>query len=175
VVHSAMLISTIVLIVVRLFSVQWLVQGLTMLVVVVTGLSEIGPVQSEWIVPMRILPSMLVLALSVVAWLVSPLLSRLIAGRYDASVTFSLMSLQDLYSFAFVFLGLYFVLSSLGDALNWLQYWFVFNASHGDSDPERKRSFYGMSRSLITLVAGFLCLLYGKKWAKRLHSAPEAS
>jgi hypothetical protein len=170
-----MLISTIVLIVVRLFSVQWLVQGVTMLVVAVTGLPEIGPVHSGWFAAARIIPSIVVLALSVVAWLVSPCLARLIAGKYDTPVTFSLMSLQDLYSFAFVFLGLYFVLSSLGDALNWLQYWFVYNASHADIDPERKKSFYGLSRSLVTLLAGFVCLLSGKKWAKKLHDAPAQS
>jgi len=170
-----MLISTIVLIVLRLFSVQWLVQGLTMLVVAISGLSEIDQVHSGGMVAVRIIPSIFALALSVVAWLVSPFLSRLIAGKYNAPVTFSLVSLQDLYAFAFVFLGLYFVLSSLGDSLNWLQYWFYFTASHGDSDPERKKSFYGLSRPLITLVAGFLCILSGRKWAKRLHDVPVQS
>ena len=170
-----MLVSTIVLIVVRLFSVQWLVQGLTMLVAAVVALSEIDPVHSGFITAIKFIPSLGMVVLSVVAWLVSPFLARSIAGKYDAPVTFSLMSLQDLYSFAFVFLGLYFILSSLGDALNWLQYWFVINASHGDFDPERKKSFYGLSRSLVTLVAGFICLFSAKSWAKRLHDAPAQS
>jgi hypothetical protein len=164
-----MLISTIVLIVVRLFSVSWLVQGLSMLAVAFGGFFKTDSANNGYFVIATFLPSLGLITSSIVTWIISPFLARLIAGKHDAPVTVPSLSLLDLYSFAFVFLGLYFVLSSLGNVFNWAFYWFVINASHGDFDPEQKRSFYELSRYIVTLLAGFICLLSGRKWAKKLH------
>jgi hypothetical protein len=166
-----MLISTIVLIVVRLFSVSWLVQGLSMLAVAFGDFSKMDSANNGAFVTATFLPSVGLITFCVVTWIISPFLARLIAGKHDASVTVPSLSLLDLYSFAFVFLGLYFILNSLGNVFNWAFYWFVVNASHGDFDPEQKKSFYGLSRYVVTLLAGFACLLSGRKWARKLHDS----
>jgi len=162
-----MLISTIVLLVVRLFSLQWLIQGLSMLAF---AFPEVEDNHGSSFIVLRFLPSLLVILLAVVAWFIAPLLSRLIPGRQDASIPVSGLSLRDMYSFAFVFLGLYFALSSLADVLNWLHYAFLVAAAH-DFDPERKKSLYGLSRPIITFVAGLICLFSGRRWASKLSES----
>lgn len=163
-----MLTSTIVLIIMRLFSVQWLVQGLGMLAMGFVEISQMNESRGGWFAAARFIPSLGVLLCSVIAWIAAPFLARFIARKYDAPVAVSGLSLQDLYSFAFVFLGLYFVLSSLADVLNWLHYALAVAASRGDFDPERNKSLYGLSRPLITLVAGCVCLVSGRRWARKL-------
>jgi hypothetical protein len=116
----------------------------------------------------RLIPPLLTMVFALVAWLIAPLLARLISGPKDAPVTIPGVTLVDLYAFAFLFLGVYFVLSSLGSALNWFHYFFLIAASHGDFDPARKASFYELSRHLITLIAGLLCIFYGRLWARKI-------
>ena len=159
-----MLISTITLLVVRLFSLQWFIQGLSLLAI---AFSEPTDSSNRSFIALRYLPSFLVIILAVVAWFAAPLLSRVIPGKHDASIPVSGLSLRDLYAFAFVFLGLYFALSSLADVLNWLHYCLTLAAAH-DFDPERKKSLYGLSRPLITFVAGLICLFFGRTWAGKL-------
>ena len=57
--------------------------------------------------------------LAVALWKVAPLLARLVVGKHDIAVQLTGLSLEDLYRFAFVFLGLYFALSSLAPTLTW--------------------------------------------------------
>lgn len=168
-----MLTSTIVLIVMRLFCVQWLVQGLSLATMAIVELSQTGESHRGSFGALVFLPSLAILLCSIVTWITAPFLARFIAGKYNAPVTVSGLSLQDLYAFAFVFLGLYFVLASLADVLNWLHYSLLVAASYGDFDPERKKSLYGLTRPLITLVAGFVCLVSGRLWAKKLHDTGE--
>jgi hypothetical protein len=118
------------------------------------------------------IPSFALLLFAVIGWVIAPLLSRFITSKYDAPIAVSGLSLQDLYSFSFVFLGLYFVLGSLGDVLNWLHYSFMVAVAH-DFDPERKKSLYGLSKPLITMIAGFICLASGKRWAKKLSDKAD--
>lgn len=163
-----MLTSTIVLIVVRLFCVQWLVEGVSGLAF---SLAPQGPEDSyAW---WRLMVPLLTIVLAVVAWFIAPLLARLISGSQNTTAQISGVALVDLYAFAFVFLGIYFVLSSLGSAVNSFQYFFADAASHGDFDPDRKRLFYSFLRYLITLLAGLACVFYGQRWARKLVSADK--
>lgn len=159
-----MLISTIVLLIVRLFSLQWLIQGFGMLAV---AFLEVSYARGSNGGVLDFVPSLLAILLAVLAWFAAPLLSRLIPGRHDASIPISGLSLRDLYAFAFVFLGLYFALSSLGNVLNWLHYYFTVAVAH-DFDPERRNALYALSRPLITLIAGLICLFSGRRWAAKL-------
>jgi hypothetical protein len=164
-----MLISTIVLIIVRLFSVSWFVQSLGMFAgaIATFGDPQMNDNSSSWLVAFKFIPPFVMFLFAVIAWIIAPFLSRFIAGKYDAPIAISGLSLQDLYSFGFVFLGLYFILSSMGGFLYSFFYSLTIAASH-DFDPERKKSLYENLRPSVTMVAGFISLTYGKIWAKKL-------
>jgi hypothetical protein len=77
----------------------------------------------------------------------------------------------DLYCFAFVFLGLYFVLSSTGQAINWTYYFAVTARDTPQNDPERLSSFYRLTQNLIPVVAGSVCIATASRFAKKLTVA----
>ena len=111
-----MLVSLIVLVVLRMFSLLWLVQGLVELVIALGVVAD---------VKLRLLPAFLLLALSIVSWITAPILARLAIGKYDTTVTISGLTREDLYCCGFIFLGLYFALLSVGNVVNWLHYYFM--------------------------------------------------
>ena len=67
-----MLASTIVLIVLRLFSVQWLVLGLGMLATAIVGLPQTIGQEDGFPILVRLVPSVGMLLSSVKVWLVAP-------------------------------------------------------------------------------------------------------
>lgn len=124
------------------------------------GPSEIG---------LHITLSIGMLLFPVVVWFAAPFLARLVAGKADAPVTVPVPPLRDLYAFAFVLVGLYFVLTSLGEVFVWFRYSLITTMPNV-LYPERDR----FVRSLITLVAGAICIIFGKTWAGKLsESKPE--
>jgi len=162
-------LSTIVLIVLRLFCVCWLVDGLTGLAV---GFAYYNPQAS--IIAQLLEPVTFVL-FAVVGWIIAPTLSRLVIGQRDAVIQSSELTLGDLYAFAFVFLGLYFSLSSFADTLNWFHYFLWVNAGNRLLPSENAPSYYSLSRALISLIPGLVCLFPGRRWARKLAAADHPS
>jgi hypothetical protein len=113
-------------------------------------------------------PGILMLIFSVVAWFAAPFLARQITSKYDATVSVPTLPLRDLYAFGFVFLGIYFAVQSLGDAIFYFHYALNAAMTLGDFNPQRQQFGYELVRSLITLVGGLLCIFFGKTWAGKL-------
>jgi hypothetical protein len=107
----------------------------------------------------------LFVAVAVGTWLLAPALARLVTPRPDSTVSVGGLTRYDLYCFAFVFLGLYFFLSSVGNTINWLHA-YAFLASNAPQVP--RNSFYELTRALITCVAGGVCIVFASRLAKKL-------
>ncbi|HEY3761610.1 MAG TPA: hypothetical protein VGN23_07675 [Verrucomicrobiae bacterium] len=160
-----MLISTLVLIIVRLFSLSWLMEGLVMMASV-PMLHQMDNSRDGFFMFLRFLPSVATLLAAFIGWMIAPKLSRLITGKYDTTVAISGLTLSDLYSFAFVFVGLYFILSSLGNVLYFFYSAFARAAFNNDFLSRQIDNPYQIIRALITAVGGLLCVSYGKKMGK---------
>jgi hypothetical protein len=167
-----MLLSAIVLIVIRLFCLSWLVQGIVMF----ASNRFVSDLGSSDLARWELLPPLLLLVMAVVAWFAAPRLARLISGRHDAVIPIPGLSLEQLYSASFVFLGLDFALGSLGELLNWF---YFFLLTHADNPPlggVQQPPPYEFSRVLITFIAGIVCIIYNQRWARKLNkSAPDTS
>lgn len=162
-----MLTSTVTLIVLRLFSIKWLLDGLIMLVYAIFEPSHRG----TGVDGLNFVVSIVTVLLAVVVWFVAPLLARLVAGKPDAPVSAPVPPLRELYAFAFVLVGLYFVLTSVGEVLVWFRYSMISPLPPGALDPGRDR----FARALITLVAGAICIIFRTTWAGKLsESKPES-
>jgi hypothetical protein len=111
--------------------------------------------------------------LAIFLWIVAPPVARFVSRDFDTTVSVGSLSRSDLYSFAFVFLGLFFILSSFADVINWIHY---FTLSHEDPrhDP-RIQSFYQLTRPCLTLAAGLVSLLGAPRWTKKLLSRDQDS
>ena len=106
--------------------------------------------------------------LTVALWKVAPLLARLVVGKHDVAVQLTGLSLEDLYRFAFVFLGLYFALSSLPPTLTWAHYAFSVASTSSGATGEQQQSLYALFDPAITFAAGLVCMLKGPRWATLL-------
>ena len=96
------------------------------------------------------------------------MIARLVTRHHDGEVAIGALSRVDLYSFAFVFLGLYFILISIAPSLNWLHYFLKTSAIGSQS--EARGSFYDLASQLVTLAAGVLTLFPARRWARRLFA-----
>ncbi|HEY5037384.1 MAG TPA: hypothetical protein VII74_09660, partial [Chthoniobacterales bacterium] len=95
---------------------------------------------------------------------------RLVSRGVDTSVSIGSLSRSDLYSFAFVFLGLFFVLSSFADVINWIHYF----ATVSSEDP-RVKSLYQLTRPCLTLALGLVSLLGAPRWTRKLVAYEQKS
>lgn len=151
-------LSSIVVIVIRLFALNSMLY-----VLVLTATAVMTPLPSKQSLSTVLIPyapAVLMLIVAVLLWILAPVAARLVSRGVDASVSVGSLSRADLYNFAFVFLGLFFILSSIGDVINWLHY-FVTVSHH-------IQNLYQLTRPCLTLAAGLISLLGAPRWTKKL-------
>lgn len=139
----------------RLFALNWLVSGLVYLITAITMTSSFqGHVLSIWL---SYLPAVLLFIFALLFWILAPPVARLVRRGADHSVSIGSLSRCDLYTFAFVFLGLFFVLSDSATAPR----------DHAAQSPQG-RNFYQLSRASLTFAAGLVSLLGAPHFTKKL-------
>jgi hypothetical protein len=153
-----MQLTNIVVIVLRITALSWLVHGLTGLAAVAIAHPDLW----NYAVPA------IFFVFAAIVWFLAAPIARLVTPRSESVVSIGTLSRYDLYCFAFVWLGLNFVLSSLADAVNWLHYYFTIARLTYENDPQRQQGFYQLSKPLITVIAGGLSLLFAARCAKKL-------
>jgi hypothetical protein len=157
-------LSSIVVIVMRLFALNWLVSALPLLLSPAT--IPVFHERSMFALLVSYAPGALLLILAVGVWILSFPVARLVTRGVDTSVTLGGLSRSDLYSFAFVFLGLFFILSSLADVINWIHYFTV-----SQEDPRRDphiHNLYQLTRPCITVALGLVLLFGAPRWTNKL-------
>ena len=96
-------LSSIVVIVIRLFAVNWLLTAVPLfLTAAATPLPRDRTVAA---VVSVYAPAALLLVFTAVLWILSRRIARFVSRGVDATVSVGSLSRSDLYSFAFVFLG----------------------------------------------------------------------
>jgi hypothetical protein len=164
-------LSSIVVIVLRLFALNWFASAIPLFL----SATMIGSPHEQHLLSLLLpyAPAVLLLILAAAVWFLARPISRLVSRGVDTSVSIGSLSRADLYGFAFVFLGLFFVLSSLADVINWIHY---FTVSHEDArhDP-RIQNFYQLTRPCITLALGLVSLLGAPRWTKKIVSRDQVA
>ena len=157
-------LSSIVIVVLRLFAIQMVGQCFHMALALAAADAKQSFHPPQYWVAYLVPVALLIFAFF--EWSLAPVIARLVTRHHDGEVTLGGLSRLDLYSFAFVFLGLYFILTSIAPALDWLHYFLTTSA--GGPEPESLSSFYSLASHLVTLAAGLLTLLPARRWARRL-------
>ena len=164
-------LSSIVVIVARLFAINWLLQAFALIASALATPSVQERSTSTLLLTCS--PGLLLFILGVFLWILAPAVARLVSRGFDATLSVGGLSRTDLYSFAFVFLGLFFILSSVADVINWVHY-FTVSPDAPTRDP-RIQNFYDLIRPCLTLAAGLVCLLGAPRWTEKLVSRDERS
>jgi hypothetical protein len=158
-------LRSIVIIVLRLFILSWLLQAIAMYTS-----AALAPLPHERTFELFLSlygPASLFLVIAVGLWLIAPFVARIVSRGADSTMAVGSLSRPDLYSFAFVFLGLYFVLSSIADTINWIHYFATVSAKPDDLNP-RIQNLYQLTKPLMTFAVGLICLLGAPRWTKRV-------
>src|SRR5438093_1621357 len=148
-------LSSIVVIVIRLFAVNWLVTGASLLASAATNPLPHERQSFAVLIPYALPVLFFVFAAG--SWILAPFIGRLVSRGVDANVSVGSLSRSDLYSFAFVFLGLFFILSSVADVINWILY---FTVSGEALRPHPViQGLYQINLTCLRLEAGVVSLL----------------
>ena len=158
-------LSSIVVIVIRLFALNWLLTAVPLLLSAAT--TPLPHERHLSAVLMPYAPAVLLLIFAAGLWILTPAIARFVSRGVDTSVSIGSLSRSDLYSFAFVFLGLFFILSSFADVINWIHYFATVSREDPRHDP-RVQNLYQLTRPCLTLALGLVSLLGAPRWTKKL-------
>ena len=166
-------LSSIVVIVIRLFALNWLLTAIPLLLSA-AATTPLPPRSDLSAALMAYVPAVLLLTFAAIMWMVARAVARFVSRGVDTSVSMGSLSRSDLYSFAFVFLGLYFILSSFADVINWLHF-FATASPGGDGHAARSQNPYQLARPCVTLALGFVSLLGAPRWTSKLVARDQKS
>lgn len=154
--------SSIAQILLRIFALNWFVTGLIQIASMAFTFRE------EYFTIFSIAPGVVYFVAGVLGWIISPKLSRLLAGQNDGEFDLRGISEQQLYSAVFLGLGLYFTLSSFAAAFSWIHFFAVNKSPEYGFHQENQPSYYDMSETVMTLAAGVLLIMTCGTWARKL-------
>jgi hypothetical protein len=101
-------------------------------------------------------------------WHLSPFFARRITRGHDTLLDCGSLTLSDLYSFAFLLVGLYFAVASFGPTLTWLHYSVRESSGAAALSPEQKTNFYTLFKFAVKLLLGLALVFNARKLANRL-------
>jgi len=157
-------------VVIRLFSIRLGLEAFTFL------LTTIGSYTKSGFVISAVFGLLILMACAYWLWQLSPRIARHVTCGQDFSLDFGSLTLNDLYCFAFLLVGLYFAVDSLGPSLTWLHYSLRESSTSVELSTQQKTNFYTLFKYLIKLLLGLALIFRGRKFADRLikHQNEEA-
>ncbi len=166
--------SSLILISLRLYAIYWLLQSMAELVTILPMFFIVKPelqIRIPW--PITFFP-VAALVFSIVLWLCAARISGAIVRGQDSELSMATLSREGLYGFAFVFLGLYFILSSINGIVDTGFVFFTRGVDLPGNNPEWGKEVFHFLSHVLTLVAGFACVLGAGKWSQKLLKKVES-
>jgi len=159
-------LEDIVLIVIRILILNW---GAWIFLTLLTSI--VSSFHSRWSF-VSLLPSCISLVLAVLIWVAAPKIAKVVTPKKEYSISLGGLSRRDLYAFAFVFLGVYFLLTSLSAVL--VSSYFAIASSQFPSAHVPIDYFTPLVRESVRLVVSFFLLVFADRWARLLLSREAA-
>ena len=154
--------SSIAQILLRIFALNWFLMGLIQIASMAFTFGQ------EYFTIFSLAPGVVYFVGGILVWVISPKLSRVLAHRNDGKFDLSGIKEQQLYAAVFLGLGLYFTLSSFAAVFSWMHFFAVNKSPDYGFHQESQPSYYDLSESLMTLVAGVILIFTCKTWAAKL-------
>lgn len=152
----------------RVYAIYWLVDGVSALLVYLPTFmmyqSQLGGVSPYPY--LLVITGFLFIALTL--WLSASCLSSRVTKGHNTELSFTALSKEDLYCFAFVFLGISFALSSINSTLQTGYQFFTLDYPQPNDNPQKGRYLWPFLGHALTLVAGFACVFGAMKWTRKL-------
>lgn len=167
-----MRLSSIVVIVLRLFAVYWaaafLINFVGVLALTGFSLREGETIWETLSLLSPMLPSAIYLLLAILAWVFSGKLARRVTKDVDGEIAMSEIRTENLYAFGILLVGLSSFLTHLGGSLSWLYYLAVNQAGDALLKEEEGLSLYDVASQFIPCAAGLYFAILSPKFGRRL-------
>jgi hypothetical protein len=161
-----MRLTSIVTIVLRIYALLWLTEAV---VHCVAQIAESHQTSSITRTPFTFYGIWFVwILVAIIVFVLSQPIARIAVPPPNERVNVGTLSRDDLYCFAFTFLGLYFFLSSIGSAINAIHYNVIISQAKHQDAVQQSEALYRLTRPLLTLLAGLASLLLAPKLAHKL-------
>lgn len=162
-------LQTFVAVLLRLVSLNFLLQVFFQLVPLVFRFSEMyQQIQADESRSLFVVPWLVEIGLvvgGVLLWVFALNIARLITRGLPAELSFGTLSLPDCYSIVFISVGLYYTAGHFPRVLNWAHYLIKMAASHSDDSWKQEVKWYDVSDAVIPFVIGIILFVNGRKWA----------
>ena len=167
-------LKTLIVIALRLYAIYWFAEGFSTLLIylpmLLTLMSNASAVSAKGMqgLYLGILIPPSTLAFAALLWFLSSRLSSLVTKGHDTQLAFTALTKEDLYLFAFVFLGLFFCLSSIFSIMETGYQFFALGFPQPDNNPQKWHYLWPVLGHVFTMIAGFVCVLGARKWTNKL-------
>ncbi|MEA3207773.1 MAG: hypothetical protein QOE70_830 [Chthoniobacter sp.] len=101
-------------------------------------------------------------------WSCALWLGRVLTKGCDPKLDTGALTLIDLYSVAFVCVGLYYAVDSFGFTLTWLHFALTQSSSDAGLSPKQKENFYSLFQCSSSLFIGLILVLRARRLSARL-------
>jgi hypothetical protein len=163
-----MQLSTLIVITLRLFAVYYLFEGISTLATTMPMLLSFEMQLGSTFFYQYTIMVVVLFLLSAGLWALSAQLSTRISRGHDIEIAFTLLTRGDLYRFAFVFLGLFFALSSLEPLIHAGYQFFAFDFSLPADSPQKGKYLWPFLSKILPMAGGLMCLFGAGIWTKKL-------
>jgi hypothetical protein len=149
----------------RVYAISFIVQAVALVPLYIQLMShDAKDARGPWI----FLEPIGMILTALVLWTIAGRLATQVVGKSDPMIDRFSITLETAYTFAFVFLGLYFVLSSIASTLQQLYYLVAVVAQLPATDPQRSLAFFQFYRPCFTFIAGLTSLIGAPFWSSKL-------
>jgi hypothetical protein len=108
-----------------------------------------------------------------VLWLLASRIANFAVRGHDDTVAVVQLSLEDLYRFAFVCIGLWFVLQSLGAMVRSGYDFFAYDFPASPENENKGRYLLSFLSQIAPFLGGLICILGMHKWTRLLLRLTE--
>lgn len=164
--NHRMPLKTLVVIALRLYAIYWLIESIIYLTSAVSSIFRNGFSLSHFLVVLGTMLTVNIIA--IVLWTSASWLSSKIVQGHDMQLAFTSLTKADLYCFAFIFLGVFFTLSSLQSAIEDGLQLFLFDSPLYPDDRGKWQFLWPFVGHVVTLIAGLASVLGARKWTNKL-------
>lgn len=154
--------STIAQILLRIFAINWTLQGLVQLSAAIgwrKGTANLGYLLE---------PGLMYLVAGLIVWFSAPFVCRIVAGANDREFNLSGITTEQLFATAFLALGVFFALDSFAEVFSWGHYFASSRAAENEFHQGTQPSYYDFTEAAMTFVAAVALICTSRKWARRL-------
>ena len=164
-------VSSIAQILIRLYAISIFLRGVSGLGGILTTIDY--PVHSVSYLMMGLLPQFVMFVVAVLIWRIAPWLSRLMTKKSNGELNLGGVTGEDLCTAVLLGLGVYFIMYSFADVVGWIHY-FAINRTEGGFHMDDDPSYYDLTESLLTMIAGVALSMTCRTWARRLSPKKQS-